>query len=208
MNSSESLIHLIDDDDSLRKAVARLLQAAGYTVRTYSSAGEFLIADPGAGPGCIVLDVRMPGPSGLELQSALARKGNRLPIIFLTGHGDIPMSVQAIKAGAIDFLTKPVQSESLLAAVENALEICRQRRGQQQRADFLRDCYQSLSEREREIFKQVVQGRLNKQIAASLGIAERTVKAHRSHVMEKMQVGSLAELVRVAGELEIDGDLP
>jgi len=208
MNSSESLIHLIDDDDSLRKAVARLLQAAGYTVHTYSSAGEFLIADPGAGPGCIVLDVRMPGPSGLELQSALARKGNRLPIIFLTGHGDIPMSVQAIKAGAIDFLTKPVQSESLLAAVENALEICRQRSGQQQRADFLRDCYQSLSEREREIFKQVVQGRLNKQIAASLGIAERTVKAHRSQVMEKMQVGSLADLVRVAGELEIDGDLP
>ena len=208
MNSSEALIHLIDDDDSLRKAVARLLQAAGYEVRTYSSAGEFLMAGPGTGPGCLVLDVRMPGPSGLELQSALARQGNRLPIIFLTGHGDIPMSVQAIKAGAIDFLTKPVQREPLLAAVENALEVCRQQSGQQQRADFLRGCFKSLSEREREIFRQVVQGRLNKQIAASLGIAERTVKAHRSQVMGKMQVTSLADLVRVAGELEIDGDLP
>ena len=136
MNSSESLIHLIDDDDSLRKAVARLLQAAGYEVRSYSSAGEFLMADPGTGPGCLVLDVRMPGPSGLELQSALARQGNRLPIIFLTGHGDIPMSVQAIKAGAIDFLTKPVQREPLLAAVENALEVCRQQSGQQQEPIF------------------------------------------------------------------------
>lgn len=204
MSSSQSLVHLIDDDDSLRKAVARLLQAAGYAVRSYSSAGEFLIADSGAAPGCIVLDVRMPGPSGLELQSALIRQGNRLPIIFLTGHGDIPMSVQAIKAGAIDFLTKPVQREPLLAAVENALEVYRQENQQQKRADFLRACYQSLSDREREIFRQVVQGRLNKQIASALGIAERTVKAHRSQVMEKMQVASLADLVRVAGELGID----
>lgn len=208
MTETEPLIHLIDDDDSLRKAVARLLQAAGYAVRSYSSAGEFLIADPGPGPGCIVLDVRMPGPSGLELQSALVRRGNLLPIIFLTGHGDIPMSVQAIKAGAIDFLTKPVQREPLLAAVANALEVWRRQSERQQRADFLRSCYQTLSDREREIFRQVVQGRLNKQIAAALGIAERTVKAHRSQVMEKMQVGSLADLVRVAGELEIEGELP
>jgi len=204
MTDSEPLIHLIDDDDSLRKAVSRLLQAAGYAVRSYNSAGEFLIADLGSGPGCIVLDVRMPGPSGLELQTALARQSNQLPIIFLTGHGDIPMSVQAIKAGAIDFLTKPVQREPLLAAVENAMEVCRQRSEQQKRSEFLRTCYQSLSEREREIFRQVVQGRLNKQIAISLGIAERTVKAHRSQVMDKMQVATLADLVRVAGELEID----
>jgi len=204
MTDSEPLIHLIDDDDSLRKAVSRLLQAAGYAVRSYNSAGEFLIAELGSGPGCIVLDVRMPGPSGLELQAALARQSNQLPIIFLTGHGDIPMSVQAIKAGAIDFLTKPVQREPLLAAVENAMEVCRQRSEQQKRCEFLRTCYQSLSEREREIFRQVVQGRLNKQIAISLGIAERTVKAHRSQVMDKMQVATLADLVRVAGELEID----
>jgi FixJ family two-component response regulator len=149
----------------------------------------------------------MPGPGGLELHTALNRQGNILPIIFLTGHGDIPMSVQAMKAGAVDFLTKPVQSQTLLAAVSNALEIQSRASQQQQRMDYLRNCYQSLTDREREIFRLVVQGKLNKQIGAQLGIAERTVKAHRAQVMEKMEVGSLADLVRVAGELHLETEV-
>lgn len=199
------VVHVIDDDDSVRKAVTRLLKAAGYEAQGYASAGEFLLAAPTAASGCLVLDVRMPGPSGLELQAALKRQGNRLPIIFLSGHGDIPMSVQAIKAGAVDFLTKPVQRQALLAAVSNALEVNRAAAGERARAEFLQSCYQALTDREREIFRLVVQGRLNKQIASSLGIAERTVKAHRAQVMEKMQVTTLADLVRVAGELGLEG---
>jgi RNA polymerase sigma factor (sigma-70 family) len=147
----------------------------------------------------------MPGPSGLELQAALKRQGNSLPIIFVSGHGDIPMSVQAIKAGAVDFLTKPVQRQSLLAAVSNALEVNRAAASDRARAEFLQSCFQLLTDREREIFRLVVQGRLNKQIASALGIAERTVKAHRAQVMEKMQVNTLADLVRVAGELALEG---
>lgn len=195
------VIHVIDDDDSVRKAVTRLLKAAGYHAQGYANAGEFLLAPIPSGPGCIVMDVRMPGPSGLELHAALRKKESNLPVIFLTGHGDIPMSVQAMKAGAADFLTKPVQRQTLLAAVANALAIQQQSSDQQQRADYLRACYDSLTEREREIFQHVVQGKLNKQIGGLLGIAERTVKAHRAHVMEKMRVSSLADLVRVATEL-------
>lgn len=201
MNEPLPVIHVIDDDDSVRKAVMRLLKAAGYDAQGYGNAGDFLLAPIPSGPGCIVLDVRMPGPSGLELHAALKKKGSNLPVIFLTGHGDIPMSVQAMKAGATDFLTKPVQSQTLLAAIANALAIQKQCSDQQQRTDYLRACYDSLTEREREIFQQVVQGKLNKQIGGLLGIAERTVKAHRAQVMEKMRVSSLADLVRVATEL-------
>lgn len=207
MTENSPLIHVVDDDDSVRKALSRLLKAAGYEAQGYANAGEFLLALPISTPGCIILDVRMPGPSGLELQTALNRQGNILPIIFLTGHGDIPMSVQAMKAGAVDFLTKPVQSQTLLAAVSNALEIQSRASQQQQRMDYLRNCYQSLTDREREIFRLVVQGKLNKQIGAQLGIAERTVKAHRAQVMEKMEVGSLADLVRVAGELHLETEV-
>ena len=184
--------------------MTRLLKAAGYETQGYANAGEFLLAAPTAAAGCLVLDVRMPGPSGLELQSALKRQGNRLPIIFLSGHGDIPMSVQAIKDGAVDFLTKPVQRQALLAAVGNALEISRTAYAEQARSEFLQSCFQSLTERERAIFRLVVQGKLNKQIASALGIAERTVKAHRAQVMEKMQVATLADLVRVASELGLE----
>jgi FixJ family two-component response regulator len=204
MTENSPLIHVIDDDDSVRKAISRLLKAAGYEVQGYANAGEFLLALPISTPGCIILDVRMPGPSGLELHSALNRQGSILPIIFLTGHGDIPMSVQAMKAGAVDFLTKPAQSQDLLAAVTHALEIQRRKSEHQQRLEYLRTCYQSLTDREREIFRLVVQGKLNKQIGAQLGIAERTVKAHRAQVMEKMEVSSLADLVRVAGELQLE----
>jgi FixJ family two-component response regulator len=204
MTESEPVIHIIDDDDSVRNAVARLLKAAGYQVLTYSNAGEFLMAASNDSPGCIILDVRMPGPSGLELQDSLNRKANPLPIIFLTGHGDIPMSVQAMKAGAADFLTKPVQKHALLGAVRSALELHFQSRSKQQLVDHVRSCYSLLTERERQIFLLVIEGKLNKQIAASLGIAERTVKAHRAQVMEKMRVSSLADLVRLAGHLELE----
>jgi len=204
MTETIPVVHVIDDDDSVRKAVTRLLRAAGYEAQDYANAGDFLLAAPTAASGCLVLDVRMPGPSGLELQAALKRQGNCLPIIFLSGHCDIPMSVQAIKAGAVDFLTKPVQRQALLAAVSHALEINRATSAERARSDFLQSCYQALTEREREIFRMVVRGRLNKQIAAALGIAERTVKAHRAQVMEKMQVTTLADVVRVAGELGLE----
>lgn len=195
------IVHLIDDDDSVRKAVARLLKAAGHSVQCYANAGDFLLLLPSAAAGCVVLDVRMPGPSGLELHAAIKRLENPLPVIFLTGHGDIPMSVQAIKAGAVDFLTKPVQRQALLAAVEQALATQRLAQEERQRLAHIRACYESLTDRERETFHQVVQGKLNKQIATQMGIAERTVKAHRAQVMDKMRVATLADLVRVAEEL-------
>ncbi|MFM9067589.1 MAG: response regulator transcription factor [Planctomycetota bacterium] len=195
------IVHLIDDDDSVRKAVARLLKAAGHSVQCYANAGDFLLLLPSAAAGCVVLDVRMPGPSGLELHAAIKRLENPLPVIFLTGHGDIPMSVQAIKAGAVDFLTKPVQRQALMAAVEQALATQRLAQEERQRLAHIRACYESLTDRERETFHQVVQGKLNKQIATQMGIAERTVKAHRAQVMDKMRVATLADLVRVAEEL-------
>ncbi|MFM7845527.1 MAG: response regulator transcription factor [Planctomycetota bacterium] len=195
------IVHLIDDDDSVRKAVARLLKAAGHSVQCYANAGDFLLSLPSAAAGCVVLDVRMPGPSGLELHAAIKRLENPLPVIFLTGHGDIPMSVQAIKAGAVDFLTKPVQRQALMAAVEQALATQRLVKEERQRLAHIRACYESLTDRERETFHQVVQGKLNKQIATQMGIAERTVKAHRAQVMDKMRVATLADLVRVAEEL-------
>ncbi|MFM8325595.1 MAG: response regulator transcription factor, partial [Pirellulaceae bacterium] len=183
MNETPAVIHLIDDDDSLRVALGRLLTAAGFEVASYSSAGEFLMHPLPAAPGCLVLDVRMPGPSGLELQAALTRQGSRLPIIFLTGHGDIPMSVRAIKAGAIDFLTKPVERQALLEAIGQALHTQRLNDSSQQRIDQIRSRFESLTERERAIFSLVIQWKLNKQIAVALGIAERTGKAHRAQVM-------------------------
>lgn len=195
-------IHVVDDDDSVRKAVTRLLRAAGYEVRSYASAGEFVLSWQTDAPGCIVLDVHMPGPSGLELQDAFSKRDNALPIIFLTGHGDIPMSVRAIRAGAVDFLTKPVQREALLSAIEAALARDAQQRSSRQRECALKASFESLTARERAVFGLVVSGKLNKQIAAELGMAERTVKAHRAQVMEKMHVASLAELIRAAEQLE------
>jgi len=196
------IVHVVDDDDSVRTAVVRLLQAAGYEARGYASAGEFLLgrSDRNA-PGCVVLDVRLPGPSGLDLQEALARLEVPLPIVFLTGHGDIPMSVRAMKAGAVDFLTKPVSREALLAAVRVAVARDADTRATREGLRGLRARYESLTPREREVFAGIVAGRLNKQIAAELGTAERTIKAHRAHVMEKMDVASVAELVRIAGQL-------
>jgi FixJ family two-component response regulator len=201
MTSPTPVVHVVDDDDSLRTAVTRLLRAAGYEVRGHCSAGEFLLARPGSTPGCVVLDVRMPGPSGLDVQTAFEQREDALPIIFLTGHGDIPMSVRAMKAGAVDFLTKPVQREALLSAVRTALARDAENRTARDRVGLLRSRFDGLTSRERAVFTLVVAGKLNKQIAAELGISERTVKAHRAQVMEKMQVASLADLVHVADQL-------
>lgn len=191
------VVHVIDDDRSLRTALSRLLGAAGYEVRAYASAGEFLIAERPATPGCIVLDVRMPGPSGLELQQALARQAEALPIVFLTGHGDIPMSVRAVQAGAVDFLTKPVKRDDLLRAVQAAVVKDRERRQASDQRRELRDRFAALTPREREVAMRVVGGALNKQIAFDIGCSIRTVKLYRQRAMLKMQAASLPDLVRM-----------
>jgi RNA polymerase sigma factor (sigma-70 family) len=201
MTPSTPIVHVVDDDDSSRTAVTRLLRAAGYEVRSHASAGEFLLARQSNTPGCIVLDVQMPGPSGLDLQEALGKRDDTLPIIFLTGHGDVPMSVRAMKAGAVDFLTKPVQRPALFAAVRSALARDGEGRRAREQEGTLRARLETLTPRERAVFRLVVAGRLNKEIAAELGTSERTVKAHRAQVMEKMGVSSLAELVHLADRL-------
>jgi FixJ family two-component response regulator len=199
-----TLIHVVDDDASFRTSVARLLRASGYEVAVYESASQLLEQLPGdVGPSCILLDVRIPGLSGPELQDRLTELGSTLPIVFLTGHADIPTSVRAIKAGAEDFLTKPVSKADLLDAIERALAHCRAAREQHDRLAALRALIATLTPREREVFEQVVRGKLNKQIAHELGTTERTIKAHRQKVMEKTRVQSLAELVSVAERLGV-----
>ena len=201
MTAAQPVIHVVDDDAPFRTAVARLLRAAGYQVALYES-GDHLLADPpGSVPGCILLDMRMSGLSGLELQDRLSKLNSILPIVFLTGHGSIPMSVQAIKAGAEDFLTKPVSKKTLLEAVERALARYREWREQRDRLDDLRALVSTLTPREREVFAHVVRGKLNKQIAYELGTSERTIKAHRHAAMEKLKVRSLVEAVAIADRL-------
>ena len=201
MSAPPSVIHVVDDDPPFRTAVARLLRAAGYQVALYESGDHLLANPPGSGPGCVLLDMRMSGLSGLELQDRLAKVDNILPIVFLSGHGSIPMSVQAIKAGAEDFLSKPVSKATLLGAVERALARYRERREQRDRLDDLRALVATLTPREREVFALVVRGKLNKQIAYELGTSERTIKAHRHAAMEKLKVRSLAEAVAIADRL-------
>ena len=195
------LIHVVDDDDSLRSARQRLLAAAGYRVKAYASAGEFLLDPPADAPGCLLLDLRMPGPSGLDLQEALVRHGIRLPVIFLSGHGDLATGVRAMKAGAVDFLSKPVEREPLLAAVARALELDAAQRAASGVDREMRARFAQLTAREREVFELVAAGRLNKQIADALGIAERTVKAQRAQVMAKLGAANAAELGRIAAQL-------
>ena len=201
MSAPPSVIHVVDDDAPFRTAVARLLRAAGYQVALYESGDHLLANPPGSGPGCVLLDMRMSGLSGLELQDRLAKLDNILPIVFLSGHGSIPMSVQAIKAGAEDFLSKPVAKDTLLEAVERALARYWERREQRDRLDDLRALVATLTPREREVFALVVRGKLNKQIAYELGTSERTIKAHRHAAMEKLKVRSLAEAVALADRL-------
>jgi len=201
MSNAQSVIHVVDDDESFRNAVARLLRAAGYQVALYESGDRLLANPPGNGPGCILLDMRMSGLSGLDLQDRLSKLDSILPIVFLTGYGSIPMSVQAIKAGAEDFLPKPVSKATLLEAVERALIRYQERRQQRDRLDELRALVSALTQREREVFALVVRGKLNKQIAHELGTSERTIKAHRHVVMEKLKVHSLAEAVSIAERL-------
>jgi RNA polymerase sigma factor (sigma-70 family) len=195
------VIHVIDDDASFRVAVSRLLAAAGYQVAAYESADEFLGQASRVDDGCILLDVRMPGLTGPELQDRLNDMDYMLPIIFLTGHGDIAMGVKAVKAGAEDFLSKPVSKQTLLGAVERALARCREQREQRDQTDRLRALIAELTPREHQVFMLVVRGKMNKQIAYELGTSERTVKAQRRAVMEKLKVGSLAEGVSIAERL-------
>jgi FixJ family two-component response regulator len=197
------LVHIVDDDASLRSALSRLLSAAGYQVASHDCAASFLQADTVDRPGCILLDVNMPGLSGLQLQAHLATVHNPLPVIFLTGEGDIAMSVKAIKAGAEDFLSKPVASADLFDAIERAVQRYHQAFRQHGELRDMAARVASLTPREHEVFLLVVLGLLNKQIAYQLGNTERTVKAHRHAVMEKMQVDSLAELVQVASRLDL-----
>ena len=192
-------VHVVDDDASFRTAIARGLQKAGYEVVTYPSAQHFLDRMPSESElGCILLDVRIPGLSGPELQCRLSELGSTLPIVFLTGYADVPTTVRTIKAGAEDFLTKPVSSDELLQAIERAIALHEARRGLQSKLDMVRAHIGKLTPREREVFELVVRGKANKQIANALGCTERTIKAHRQRVMEKMQVQSLAELVTLA----------
>ncbi|WP_234682910.1 response regulator transcription factor [Bradyrhizobium monzae] len=196
------LVHVVDDDASFRTAIERRLKLAGYDVATYASSQDLLDAPPdNTQPGCILLDVQIPGLSGPDLQSRLTVSGSTLPIIFLTGHADTPTTVRAIKAGAEDFLTKPVSSVQLLDAIERALARQNAARGQRSRLDAFRACIAALTQRERQVFDFIVRGKINKQIAHELGTTERTIKAHRHQVMEKMQVHSLAELVSIAERL-------
>jgi FixJ family two-component response regulator len=201
MNSGLPVIHVVDDDASFRKAISRLLQASGYNVALYESGNDFLNKPPAAQPGCILIDLRMVGLTGLELQDRLVEGGCILPIVFLTGYGDIPTTVQAIKAGAEDFLSKPVSKEALLKAIQRALAHYEQRRAENDRYLALRSLASTLTPRENEVFALVVRGKLNKQIAYELGTSERTIKAHRHSIMEKLRVRSVAELVSMAERL-------
>jgi FixJ family two-component response regulator len=203
MNAELSTIHIVDDDKSTRTAVGRVLRAAGYQVSLYESADQLLENLPATDRGCVLLDVQMPGLNGPQLQEILAKIGFGLPIVYLTGHGDIPTSVRAIKAGAEDFLSKPAPKKVLLEAIERALQRYDKTHARDVRLRAFRKCYSALTPRERQVFGFVVRGRLNKQIAHELGTSERTIKAHRHNIMAKFKINSLAELVSIAENLGV-----
>jgi FixJ family two-component response regulator len=203
MGEVTAVVSVIDDDPSMRAALEDLISSVGLQARLYASPQEFLQGSRSDGPGCLVLDVRLPGMSGLTFQKELERAGVTLPVIFITGHGDIPMSVRAMKAGAVEFLTKPFHDQEMLDAIHAAIERDRQRRRQALLMAELRERYVTLTERERQIMTLVVVGRANKQIAAELNLSEMTVKVHRGQAMRKMQAESLPELVRMADRLGV-----
>ena len=206
MPDENRTVLIIDDDSALRASVARLLGSLGLDTRQFASISDFLVSDLPDGPTCLVLDVRLPGQSGLDLQRDLAAANRELPIIFITGHGDIPMSVRAMKGGAIEFLTKPFRDQDLLDAIQLGLARDRARRENEKALASLKERFGSLTPREREIMIQVARGRLSKQIAGDIGIAEPTVKVHRSRLMRKMKARSLPELSRMADKLKLVPD--
>jgi FixJ family two-component response regulator len=197
--SARPIVFIVDDDESFRSAMSELLEIAGFRTRGYASTGDFLLNPPGDEPGCVLLDVRLPGPSGLDLQAGLQRQSIGLPVIFMTGHADVPTSVRAMKAGAVDFLEKPVNRDTLLEAVRRALAYDAVKRAARDEAQLHHARLNALTSREREIFDRIVTGKLNKQIADELGIGLRTVKAYRAQLMIKLGVNSAAELGRLAG---------
>jgi FixJ family two-component response regulator len=212
-HTDQAVVYVVDDEPSIRNSAKELIESVGLRVQTFATAQEFLRAQRPDVSGCLVLDVRLPGLSGLDLQRELAKTNCSLPIIFITGHGDIPMTVRAMKAGAIDFLAKPYRHQDLLDAITHAIERDRLDRAQRSEIAELRQRYESLTPREREVMAFLVKGMLNKQVAAELAMTEPTVKFHRAHVMQKMKVESIAELVRIAerltkpvaaGEFELD----
>jgi FixJ family two-component response regulator len=198
---ADGLVFVVDDDAGTRESLKNLIRSVGLRVEVFASAQEFLRSPRPDVPGCLVLDVRLPGLSGLDLQKQMAEAERQIPIVFITGHGDIPMSVRAMKAGAVEFLTKPFRDQDLLDAIQQALERDRRTREQRGEVEELRGRYRLLTPREREVMGLVVTGLLNKQVAAELGTSEASVKVHRQHVMEKMQAGSLAALVRMADRI-------
>ncbi len=204
-SAEKPTVHVVDDDASVRKGLGRLLGAAGYDVELFERAGDFIDHMHHEGPACLVLDVRLPDQSGLDLQEALSTLEERMPIIFITGHGDIPMTVRAMKAGAVDFLAKPFDESVLLNAIEAAIRLDQREFQHQRKLRITKAKVAGLTEREHEVFRYVITGMLNKQIAAELGIAEKTVKVHRGRVMQKLGVVSVAELVRLAAQLDIEG---
>jgi FixJ family two-component response regulator len=203
MTPVSPLVFVVDDDPSVRRSVTRLLESAGYAVEAFASAREFLAREPHPGPCCLVLDVRMPGLTGIELQERLVAGGRRMSIVFVTGHVDVPQSVKAMKGGAVDLLTKPVDAKDLIAAVQRSMAKSTQDVSTAARVTDVQRRVTLLTAREMEVFALVVTGMLNKQIAGALGIGEKTVKVHRARVMEKMRARSVAELVRLADEVGV-----
>ena len=208
MADAKSTVLVVDDDPAVRASIGRLLRSLDLDAQLFASIADFLKSDPPDGPSCLVLDVRLPGQSGLDFQRELAGANRELPIIFITGHGDIPMSVQAMKGGAIEFLTKPFRDQDLLDAIQLGLSRDRARQKDEKALAGLKERFQSLSPREREIMIQVARGRLSKQIAGDLGIAETTVKVHRSRAMHKIKVRSVVEFVRMADKLKLVPEEP
>lgn len=203
MKARKAVIYIVEDDSSFRKSMERLLRAAGYTVAASESADDFLKRTSIRRPSCLLLDVQLPGIDGLDLQQKLAERGSSLPIIFMTGYGSIPMSVQAMKKGAVDFLPKPFEAKDLLAAILRALERDIQNRKKEIHVHKIKSLVDSLTPKEREVLRWVIAGKLNKQIALAMGITEHTVKVHRSRIMEKTRVSSVAELVRLVEKVNI-----